>query len=79
MATIGTIMVYIMMGCLLAGCAAHLIKPESELGNKFVDGISAIGPVFLQVGGIFAALPVISSVTFRMRASRAAVRSPTAS
>ncbi len=61
MAIIGTIMVYIMMACLLAGCAAHLVKPESELGNKFVEGVSAIGPVFLQVGGIFAALPVISS------------------
>ena len=53
-------MVYIMMGCLLIGCAAHIIKPESELGIKFTEGIGAIGAIFLQIGGIFASLPILS-------------------
>lgn len=36
------------------------MKPEGELGREFVNGIHAIGPVFLAQAGIMAAIPIIS-------------------
>lgn len=49
MELIGTIVVYIIMACAVAGCLASVIKPESELGQQFVAGIDSIGPIFLPV------------------------------
>lgn len=61
MAIIGTIIVYIIMACMVAAAAASIIKPGCELGNQFEEGINSIGPIFLSVAGIFAAIPYISS------------------
>jgi len=60
MAVIGNIIVYIIMACMVAGAAASILKPESELGGQFVEGIHSIGPIFLSVAGIFAAIPYLS-------------------
>lgn len=60
MELIGTIVVYIMMACMIAGALASIIKPGCELGNQFIEGIYAIGPIFLSVGGIFASIPYIT-------------------
>ena len=61
MELIGTIVVYIIMACAIAGCLASVIKPESELGQQFVAGIDSIGPIFLPVAGIMAAAPYLTA------------------
>ena len=43
MEMIGQIIVYIMMGCMAAGCIASMVRPESELGQQFVEGIATSG------------------------------------
>ena len=57
----GTIVVYIIMACAIAGCLASVIKPESELGQQFVAGIDSIGPIFLPVAGIMASAPYLTA------------------
>lgn len=61
MELIGTIVVYIIMACAIAGCLASVIKPESELGQQFVGGIDSIGPIFLPVAGIMASAPYLTA------------------
>lgn len=61
MELIGTAVVYLIMACALVGCAASVIKPESELGKEFVAGIDAIGPIFLPVAGIMASAPYLTA------------------
>ena len=61
MELIGTIVVYVIMACAIAGCLASVIKPESELGQQFVAGIDSIGPIFLPVAGIMAAAPYLTA------------------
>lgn len=61
MELIGTIVVYIIMACALAGAIASAIKPESELGQQFVAGIDSIGPIFLPVAGIMASAPLLEA------------------
>lgn len=58
---IGTIVVYIIMGCALAGALASVFKPESELGKEFVAGIDSLGPIFLPVAGIMASAPFLTA------------------
>lgn len=61
MELIGTIVVYIIMACAIAGCLASVIKPESELGQQFVAGIDSIGLIFLPVAGIMASAPYLTA------------------
>lgn len=37
----GTVVVYIIMACAVAGAIASAIKPESELGQQFVAGVDS--------------------------------------
>ena len=60
MELIGTVVVYLMMACMAAGAIASMVRPESELGKQFVEGIYSIGPIFLSVAGIYASIPYIS-------------------
>lgn len=61
MELIGTVVVYIIMACAVAGCIASVVKPESELGQQFVAGIDSIGPIFLPVAGIMASAPYLTA------------------
>lgn len=61
MEIIGTVVVYIIMACALAGAIASVIKPECELGKQFVAGIDSIGPIFLPVAGIMASAPYLTA------------------
>ena len=60
MEMIGTVVVYIMMACMVAGCIASMVKPDSGLGNEFIEGIYTLGPIFLSVAGIYASIPYLS-------------------
>lgn len=61
MELIGKIVVFIIMGCALAGAVASALRPESELGKQFVEGVDSIGPIFLPVAGIMASAPYLTA------------------
>jgi ethanolamine transporter len=60
MAIFGTVIVFIIMACMVIGAFASMIKPDSELGKQWQEGVMAIGPIFIAVAGIFAAIPYLS-------------------
>ncbi len=61
MEIIGTIVVYVIMACAMAGALASAFKPEWEIGRQFVAGIDSIGPIFLPVAGIMASAPYLTA------------------
>ena len=62
MALFGDLIVYVVMLCALAGALASILKPESEMGKEFLEGIYAIGHIFVPVAGIMASLPFLSAM-----------------
>ena len=48
-----------MMACMVTGGIVSMIKPESELGKEFIEGIYAVGPILFSVGGIYASIPYL--------------------
>lgn len=62
MSIISNGVIYVIMICAVIGCLASIFKPDSELGNQFIEGINAIGSIFLPVAGIMAALPILSGI-----------------
>ena len=61
MELIGTVVVYIIMACAIAGAIASAFKPESGLGQEFVAGIDSVGPIFLPAAGVMAAAPFLTA------------------
>lgn len=57
---IGTLIIYVIMACAVLGAFAYIRDPESGLGREFVEGINSIGPIFIPVAGIMAAIPYLS-------------------
>ena len=70
----GTVVVYIIMACAVAGAIASAIKPESELGQQFVAGVDSIGPIFLPVAGIMASAPYLTAYLARHMAHSVLIR-----
>ncbi|WP_312650581.1 ethanolamine utilization protein EutH [Aminipila sp.] len=62
MVLFGQIIVYIIMACALAGCLAYIFKEGSELGNQFLEGIYAIGAIFIPVAGVMASAPYLTAL-----------------
>ncbi|AKJ43114.1 ethanolamine utilization protein EutH [Pragia fontium] len=60
MAEFGNYVIYLIMVGTLLGACASIIKPQSGLGQEFVNGIHSIGPVFLAQAGIMVAVPILS-------------------
>lgn len=60
MASIGTFVIYIIMVCAVAGAIASIRNPETGLGKEFIEGLHSIGPIFIPVAGIMAAIPYLS-------------------
>ena len=60
MVLFGNIVVYIIMAFAVVGAFASIFKEGSELGNQFLEGLNAIGAIFLPVAGIMAATPYIT-------------------
>jgi ethanolamine transporter len=48
--------------CALAGAIAALFNEEKGLGKEFVEGLRAIGYIFIPVAGIMAAVPYLSQL-----------------
>lgn len=61
MENIGTYVIYVIMVCAVIGAIASIVNAESELAKEFTAGLHSIGPIFIPVAGIMAAIPFISS------------------
>lgn len=59
MELLGEIIIYIMMGSLLIGAGAHIIRPNSQLGLEFKEGIVMMGHIFIPIAGIMTLMPVL--------------------
>jgi ethanolamine transporter len=60
MELIGTVVIYIIMACAVAGAFAYIRDPEGGLGREFREGLHAIGPIFIPVAGIMASISYLS-------------------
>lgn len=60
MQMIGTVVIYIIMICAVAGAFAYIRDPENGLGKEFREGLHAIGPIFIPVAGVMASIPYLS-------------------
>ncbi|MEE1307649.1 MAG: ethanolamine utilization protein EutH [Anaerovibrio sp.] len=58
----GKAVVDIIMLCAACGAVASIVSEDSELGRQFLEGINAIGPIFLLVAGIMAAAPFLTKI-----------------
>jgi len=57
---IGTLVIYIIMGCALLGALASIRDSETGLGKEFVSGLHSIGAIFIPVAGVMASIPYLS-------------------
>lgn len=62
MELIGTIVIYIIMACAVAGAIGYIRDPDNGIGREFREGLYAIGPIFIPVAGIMAAIPYLSRI-----------------
>jgi ethanolamine transporter len=62
MSIIGTYVIYLVMGCAVAGALASIYDDEKGLGKEFLEGLYAIGPIFIPVAGIMASIPYLSQI-----------------
>lgn len=61
MSIIGDVIIYIIMVCAVIGAFAYIKNEESGLGQEFIEGLHSIGPIFIPVAGIMAAIPYLSA------------------
>src|SRR5579863_589680 len=62
MSIIGTVVISVIMCCAVAGAVASLFDGEQGLGKEFLDGLHAIGHIFVPVAGVMAAIPLLSQL-----------------
>jgi ethanolamine transporter len=60
MSVIGVVVISVVMCCTAAGAIASLRDPEKGLGREFLEGLHAIGHIFVPVAGIMASIPYLS-------------------
>jgi ethanolamine transporter len=61
MAWIGIVVITVVMACAVAGAVASLFDSEKGLGKEFLDGLYAIGYIFVPVAGVMASIPYLST------------------
>jgi len=66
MPAIENIVTYMVMACALLGALAAIRDPEEGLGEQFMEGLHSIGPIFIPVAGIMAAVPYLAQVVERL-------------
>ncbi|MBI3861537.1 MAG: ethanolamine utilization protein EutH [Planctomycetia bacterium] len=62
MSIIGTVVISLVLCCAVAGAIASLVDGQKGLGKEFLDGLHAIGYIFVPVAGIMAAIPLLSQL-----------------
>lgn len=58
--SLGDWVIALVMLCSFAGAIASVWDEKSELGREFLEGLHAIGPIFVPVAGIMASVPYLS-------------------
>lgn len=59
MELVGQIIIWIMMGFMVLGAGAYILRPESPLAGEFRDGIYTIGQLFIPVAGMMGIIPLL--------------------
>ncbi|WP_301109121.1 ethanolamine utilization protein EutH [Sporosarcina sp.] len=60
MEMIGTVIVYIIMACAIAGAFASIKNADEGLGKEFMAGIHTVGHIFVPAAGIMASIPYLT-------------------
>ena len=62
MSAIGDVVTWLIMLCAAAGAVASIFNDREGLGKEFLEGLQAIGHIFIPVAGIMASIPILSAV-----------------
>lgn len=62
MESFGNLIIYLMMVFVVIGAVAAIRDDENGLGREFKEGLYSIGPIFVPVAGIMAAIPYLSAL-----------------
>jgi ethanolamine transporter len=62
MSIIGTVVISVVLCCAVAGAIASILDSQKGLGKEFLDGLHAIGYIFVPVAGVMAAIPLLSQL-----------------
>ncbi|WP_042355558.1 ethanolamine utilization protein EutH [Bacillus rubiinfantis] len=60
MEMIGQVVIYIIMICAVLGAFAAIRNSETGLGAQFMEGLHAVGHIFVPAAGIMASIPYLS-------------------
>lgn len=60
MVMVGEIVIYIIMACAILGAFAAIKNSEQGLGQQFMEGLHAVGHIFVPAAGIMASIPYLS-------------------
>jgi ethanolamine transporter len=60
MILVGKIVIYIIMACAIVGAFAAIRNSDEGLGKQFMEGLHAIGHIFVPAAGIMASIPYLS-------------------
>ncbi|MFO0864657.1 MAG: ethanolamine utilization protein EutH [Gemmataceae bacterium] len=66
MSIVGSVVICAIMTCVFLGALAACRNEERGLGREFVEGIYAIGYIFLPVAGIMASAPYLAALVRRL-------------
>ncbi len=61
MSAIGDVVTWLIMLCAAAGAVASIFNDREGLGKEFLEGLQAIGHIFIPVAGIMASIPFLSA------------------
>lgn len=59
MELVGQIIIWTMMGFMMLGAGAYILRPDSGLSNEFREGIQTIGHIFIPVAGMMGIIPLL--------------------
>lgn len=62
MSEIGNYVIYIIMICAVLGAFAAIYDADEGLGKEFMEGLHAIGYIFVPAAGIMASIPYLSII-----------------
>ncbi|WHY03375.1 ethanolamine utilization protein EutH [Neobacillus sp. DY30] len=60
MEMVGKIVIYIIMTCAVMGAVAAIRNSDDGLGKQFMEGLHAVGHIFVPAAGIMASIPYLS-------------------
>ena len=61
MSILGNAVIALIMVCALVGAIAAIFNDKKGLGKEFLEGLHAIGHIFIPVAGIMASIPFLSA------------------